>query len=95
MNTKTRTETAAAATKQQQKQEQQQNNTKPKQNKNTHSRNVYDTQINILLLCFLYSFVELMITMNKQILFKPNVFLIVQIDLLHLYHYICTVYTDC
>ena len=30
-------------------------------------------QISILLLCFLYLFVELMITMNEYILFKPNV----------------------
>ena len=31
-----------------------------------------NTQISILLLCFLYLFVELMITMKEYILFKPN-----------------------
>ena len=31
-----------------------------------------NTEISILLLCFLYLFVELMITMNEYILFKPN-----------------------
>ena len=32
-----------------------------------------NTQISLQLLCFLYLFVELMITMNEQILFKPKV----------------------
>ena len=31
-----------------------------------------NTEISILLLCFLYLFVELMITMKEYILFKPN-----------------------
>ena len=31
-----------------------------------------NTQISILLLCFLYLFVELMITMDEYILFKPD-----------------------
>ena len=33
---------------------------------------VGNTQISILLLCFLYLFVELMIMMNNKILFKPK-----------------------
>ena len=31
-----------------------------------------NTQISILLLCFLYLFVELMVPMNEYILFEPN-----------------------
>ena len=31
-----------------------------------------NTQISMLILCFLYLFVELMITMNEYILFKPK-----------------------